>query len=58
VELKSLSLAQLAGFLNRVETAPQLLSIKSLRIRTRADKPELLDATVTVSSFEPAADQG
>jgi type II secretory pathway component PulM len=58
VELKSLSLAQLAGFLNRVETAPQLLSIKSLRIRTRADKPELLDATVTVSSFEPAAGQG
>jgi type II secretory pathway component PulM len=58
LELKGLSLAQLAGFLNRVETAPQLLSIKSLRIRTRADKPELLDATVTVSSFEPAGEAG
>ena len=30
-----------------------MLSIKSLRIRTRADKPELLDVTFTVSSFEP-----
>ena len=58
VELKNLSLAQLAGYLDRIETAPQLLSIKSLRIRSRADKPELLDATVTVSSFEPAAGQG
>jgi hypothetical protein len=29
-----------------------MLSIKSLRIRTRADKQELLDVTFTVSSFE------
>jgi hypothetical protein len=31
-----------------------VLSIKSLRIRSRKDKPELLDVTFTVSSFEPA----
>jgi hypothetical protein len=31
-----------------------VLSINSLRIRTRKDKPSLLDATFTVSSFEPA----
>ncbi len=52
VSLKGLSLAQLANYLHRIESAPQLLSVKSLRIRTRADKPDLLDVTFTVSSFE------
>jgi hypothetical protein len=40
-------------YLHQIETAPQVLSVKSLRIRTRQDKPELLDVTFTVSSFEP-----
>jgi len=52
VALKGVTLAQLVGFLSRIEDASQMLSIKSLRIRTRADKPELLDVTFTVSSFE------
>ena len=52
VSLKGVTLAQLANYLHRIESAAQLLSIKSLRIRTRADKPELLDVTFTVSSFE------
>ena len=52
VTLKAVSLAQLANYLHRIESAAQLLSIKSLRIRTRPDKPELLDVTFTVSSFE------
>lgn len=53
VKLEGVSLAQLANYLNKIETAPQLLSVKSLRIRTRSDKPELLDVSFTVSSFEP-----
>ena len=53
VSLKGVSLAQLVGLLSRIDGAPQMLSIKSLRIRTRADKQELLDVTFTVSSFEP-----
>ncbi len=53
VVLKSVSLAQAVNYLHRIESAPQLLSIKSLRIRSRADKPDLLDVTFTVSSFEP-----
>jgi type II secretory pathway component PulM len=53
VGLKDVTLAQLVGYLHRIESAPQLLSIKTLRIRTRGDKPELLDVTFTVSSFEP-----
>jgi type II secretory pathway component PulM len=53
VVLKSVTLNQLSQYLSQIEGAPQLLSIKALRIRTRADKPELLDVTFTVSSFEP-----
>jgi len=54
VVLRSVTLNQLSQYLEQIEGAPQLLSIKALRIRTRADKPELLDVTFTVSSFEPA----
>lgn len=52
VALKGVTLAQVVGLLTRIDTAPQMLSIKSLRIRTRADKQDLLDVTFTVSSFE------
>lgn len=52
VVLRGVTLAQMVSYLRRIESAPQLLSIKSLRIRTRADKPELLDVNFTVSSFE------
>jgi type II secretory pathway component PulM len=54
VALKGVTLAQLVNYLHRIDSAEQVLSIKSLRIRSRKDKPELLDVTFTVSSFEPA----
>lgn len=53
VVLKSVTLKQLTQYLDQIERTPQLLSIKALRIRTRSDKPELLDVTFTVSAFEP-----
>ena len=52
VALKNVTLAQLVNYLHKIDSSNQVLSIKSLRIRTRADKPELLDVTFTVSSFE------
>lgn len=53
VVLKQVTLAQAVSFLHGIESAPQLLSVKSLRVRTRAEqKEELLDVTFTVSSFE------
>jgi len=54
VTLKSVTLAQLVNYLHRIDASEQVLSIKSLRIRARKDKPDLLDVTFTVSSFEPA----
>jgi type II secretory pathway component PulM len=60
VALKQVTLAQLVNFLHKIEAAPQPLSVKSLRVRTRssagADKVDLLDVTFTVSSFEPVGD--
>jgi general secretion pathway protein M len=53
VGLKGVTLAQTVQYLHQIESSPQVLSVKSLRITTRADKPELLDVTFTVSSFEP-----
>ena len=52
VSLKGVTLAQMVNYLRRIEDAPQMLSIKSLRIKTRADK-DLLDVSFAVSSFEP-----
>lgn len=54
VSLKSVTLGQLVNYLHRIDSSAQVLSIKSLRIRSRKDKPDLLDVTFTVSSFEPA----
>lgn len=53
IALKGVTLAQAVNFLHRIESAPQLLSVKSLRIRTNASKNDLLNVTFTVSSFEP-----
>ncbi len=52
VGLKQVTLPQTVAYLHQIESAGQLLTVKNLRIRTRADKPELLDVTFTVSSFE------
>lgn len=53
VVLKSVTLAQAVSYLHQIESSPQLLSVKSLRLRSRRDRPEYLDVTFTVSSFEP-----
>lgn len=53
VALKGVTLAQLVNYLHRIDSSEQVLSIKSLRIRSRKDRPEMLDVTFTVSSFEP-----
>jgi general secretion pathway protein M len=53
VGLKNVDLESTIKYLHQIEDSPQVLSVKSLRIRARADKSSLLDVTFTVSSFEP-----
>lgn len=52
VVLKNVTLAQVVNYLHRIESAPQLLSIKTVRMRTLPTQGDLLDVTFTVSSFE------
>jgi len=53
VGLRNATLTQTVHYLHQIDIAPQALSVKSLRIRTRAEQPDLLDVSFTVSSFEP-----
>lgn len=53
VGLREVTLAQAVSYLHEIEQTPQPLSVKALRIRSRQEKPDLLDVTFTVSSFEP-----
>ncbi len=55
VGLRGVTLAQTVSYLHQIEVAPQALSVKSLRMRTKPEQPELLDVTFTVSSFEPTS---
>ncbi len=53
VELKEVTLVKLVKYLFEIESAPQHISIKTLSIRTISKKPGLLEATFSVSSFDP-----
>ena len=53
VELKSVTLTQAVNYLHNIEQSAQLLSIKTLRVKSRSDESSLLDVTFAVSSFEP-----
>jgi general secretion pathway protein M len=54
VGLKGVTLPQTVNYLHRIESHGEVLSVKTLRMRTRTDQPDLLDVTFTVSSFEPS----
>lgn len=53
VGLSNVTLSQVVTYLYRIESAPVVYSIKSLRIKTRPDRSDLLDVNFSVSSFEP-----
>lgn len=55
VNLKQVSLPQTIRYLHEIESSDEVLSVKTLRLRTRTDKKSanLLDVTFTVSSFQP-----
>ena len=53
VALKQVTLGQTVSYLHQIESSDEVLSVKSLRMRTRKEAPEFLDVTFTVSTFEP-----
>lgn len=52
VRLKSVSLRDTVSYLHAIESSDQLLTVKSLRIKNRSDRSELLDVTFNVSTFD------
>jgi type II secretory pathway component PulM len=52
VTLVNTSLPQVVRFLHEIENAPQVMSVKSLRLRMRPDQPGMLEVSFSVSSFE------
>jgi len=54
VSLKGTTLEQTVQFLYKIESAPVLLIIRSLRMKSRRDDATLLDVSFSVSSFERA----
>lgn len=54
IVLSGVTLAQVVKYLHAIESAPEVLSVKRLRVAIRAQDDELLDVRFTVSAFEPA----
>lgn len=54
VSLKGTTLEQVVNYLYRIETAPILLIVRSLRVRARGGPEQLIDVQFSVSTFERA----
>ena len=50
-DLNKLTLDKLTNFLNAIEHGPHLVKVKKVRIRTRLDDPNSVDASLTVATY-------
>jgi hypothetical protein len=55
VLIQNVSLDRLYEFLRLIEEGNRLVEIRRLKIKTRFDNKEMLDANVTVGTFKPAS---
>lgn len=53
VQLQKVTLADTVSYLHAIEGLDRLLTVKSLRIKNRPDRSQLLDVTFNVSTFDP-----
>lgn len=53
VRLKMVTLQDTVRYLHAIEASDRLLTVKSLRIKNRTDKSNLLDVNFSVSTFDP-----
>jgi hypothetical protein len=58
LRLQHVKLDQLANFMKKIETGPNLVVVTALNIRTRDDKHQDLDVEMTVSTYERAKPTG
>lgn len=52
VRLKKVTLEAAVSYLHAIEASDQLLTVKSLKMKNRTDRSNLLDVTFNVSTFE------
>ncbi len=52
VNFAHIDMRSLVAFLNSIEKSPHLVKVEKLRLRTRNDDPDTLDATLTVSTYQ------
>lgn len=55
VMVQNVSIDRLYEFLRQIEQGNPLVKVRQLKIRTRFDNKEMLDASVTVGTFKPAS---
>lgn len=55
VMVKNVSLDRLYEFLRRIEQGNRLVKVRRLKIKTRFDNKEMLDASITVGTFKPTS---
>jgi general secretion pathway protein M len=55
VEIRNVSIDRLDAFLKAIEDGNRLVKVRRLKIRTRFDNPEMLDAQINVGTFKPAS---
>lgn len=52
VKMEKVTLDTLVKYLREIESAPELLRVKELKINPRVDQPNLVDGVFTVSAYE------
>lgn len=55
VEIRNVSIDRLDAFLDAIEDGNRLVKVRRLKIRTRFDNPEMLDAQINVGTFKPSS---
>jgi hypothetical protein len=54
VSFAKIDLRSLTRFLNEIEKSQQLVKVEKLRVRSRNDDPDTLDAQITISTYSLA----
>jgi general secretion pathway protein M len=54
-DLSRMTLDRLTQFLDAIEQNPQMIKIKKIRVRTRLDDPNAVDASLTVAAYSLGA---
>ncbi len=54
VQLDGITIDKLAGILNGIQTSPQMIKIKRLRVRQKFNDKQKVDATMTVATYSLA----